>query len=163
MVSEEGARSRTRPSGRRVLILSGIGALVAAGVGLVASLVRFAIPDVLYEPPRRVPVGRPSDFPPRSVTFLAEPRLFVGNTPEGFYVLSAVCTHLGCNVTHVEGRGYECPCHGSTFDEAGRVTNGPAAWALPRLALGLSRRGELVVDTRRTVGVDYRFKVKVQA
>ena len=32
------------------------------------------------------------------------------------------------------------------------MRKGPAAWPLPRFALSLSRRGELVVDTRRTVG-----------
>jgi cytochrome b6-f complex iron-sulfur subunit len=92
------------------------------------------------------------------VTFVAERRLFVFNTPEGFYAVSAVCTHLGCNVNHEEGRGFACPCHGSAFDEHGAVRKGPAAWPLPRFALALSRRGEIVVDTRRTVPPAFRLK-----
>ena len=83
---------------------------------------------------------------------------YVFNTPGGFYAISAVCTHLGCNVNHEAGKGFACPCHGSTFEADGRVRSGPAAWPLPRYAMSLSRRGELVVDTGRTVGPDVRLK-----
>jgi hypothetical protein len=44
------------------------------------------------------------------------------------------------------------------FEEDGRVRTGPAAWPQPRYAVSLSRRGELVVDTRRAVGPDFRLK-----
>ena len=146
------------PSRRRFVALAGAGGLVAGSVGLLAALVRSVVPDVLYEPARRFAVGRPADFPPGSVTFVSERRLFVFNTPAGFYAVSGVCTHLGCNVNHEEGRGFACPCHGSAFEEDGRVRKGPAAWPLPRFAIALSRRGELVVDTRRTVGPEFRLK-----
>ncbi len=132
--------------------------LVAGAAGLLAALARSVVPEVLYEPARRFPVGRPSDFAPGSVTFVSERRLFVFNTPDGFYAVSAVCTHLGCNVSHEEGRGFACPCHGSQFHEDGRVRKGPAAWPLPRFALSLSRRGEIVVDTRRTASPEFRLK-----
>ncbi len=132
--------------------------LAAGTIGLLAALLRSIVPEVLYEPPRRFPVGRPADFPPVSATFVSEHRLFVFNTPQGFYAVSAVCTHLGCNVNHEEGRGFACPCHGSVFGEDGRVLKGPAAWPLPRFAISLSRRWELVVDTRRTVSPEFRLK-----
>jgi Rieske Fe-S protein len=61
-------------------------------------------------------------------------------------------------VNHREGEGFICPCHGSTYDEKGQVTRGPAAWPLPRYAMSLSRRGELVVDTRRIVDPDVRLQ-----
>jgi cytochrome b6-f complex iron-sulfur subunit len=144
---------------RRFVAALGAGGLVAGVAGLFAALARSVVPEVLYEPARRFPVGRPADFPPGSATFVAERRLFVFNTPEGFSAVSAVCTHLGCNVNHEEeGKGFACPCHGSLFFEDGRVRRGPAAWPLPRFALSLSRRGELVVDTRRTVGPEFRLK-----
>ncbi len=49
------------------------------------------------------------------------------------FVAVGICTHLGCSPTEVPagsnnpsvgadwGGGYFCPCHGSTFDGAGRV------------------------------------------
>jgi len=39
--------------------------------------------------------------------------------------VSAKCTHQGCTVAP-RGDVLACPCHGSTFDLAGKVTNGPA-------------------------------------
>jgi len=38
---------------------------------------------------------------------------------------SARCTHLGCKVK-TNGEGFICPCHGSKYDKAGKVINGPA-------------------------------------
>ena len=45
--------------------------------------------------------------------------------------LSPVCTHLGCRVKFNRAeQSWDCPCHGSRFDLAGRVVNGPALTAL---------------------------------
>jgi ubiquinol-cytochrome c reductase iron-sulfur subunit len=40
-----------------------------------------------------------------------------------------VCTHLGCVPLGDAGdyNGWFCPCHGSHYDEAGRIRRGPAA------------------------------------
>jgi Rieske Fe-S protein len=42
-----------------------------------------------------------------------------------FLALSTLCTHKKCEVDYT-GDGFECPCHGSTYDKSGKVTNGPA-------------------------------------
>jgi cytochrome b6-f complex iron-sulfur subunit len=146
-----------RPSRRRFVLSLGTTGLAAGSLGLLVALARSVVPDVLYEAPRRFPVGRPEEFPPGSVTLLPDHRVFVFRGAGGFHALSAVCTHLGCNVAHDEGHGFVCPCHGSTYDEAGNVTRGPAAWPLPRYEMSLSRRGELIVDTRREVEPDFRL------
>jgi len=47
---------------------------------------------------------------------------------EAWMVMVQVCTHLGCIPLGQEGEfgGWFCPCHGSTYDTAGRVRGGPA-------------------------------------
>jgi len=147
-----------RPSRRRFVLTVGTAGLGAGSLGLLVALARSVVPDVLYEAPRRFPVGRPEEFPLDSVTLLADRRVFVFREAGGFHAISAVCTHLGCTVNHEEGHGFTCPCHGSTYDERGEVTRGPAAWPLPRFAMSLSRRGELVVDTRREVDPGFRLQ-----
>lgn len=50
------------------------------------------------------------------------------------YVLSARCTHLGCNVKwHEEEDRFKCPCHSGVFDREGRVVSGPPPRDLERL------------------------------
>ena len=40
-------------------------------------------------------------------------------------VVVGVCTHMGC-VPNKEGPGWTCHCHGSQYDDSGRVLRGPA-------------------------------------
>lgn len=142
---------------RREFFLVGGAAVGLATAGFVVSTFRFLVPTVLYEPPARFTVGDPVDFPPGSVTFLEDRRLFLFNGPDGFFSISSVCTHLGCNVKRASP-GFECPCHGSRFDENGRVVQGPAPAGLAWYALSLSPRGELIVDLDLTVRPDFRLK-----
>jgi len=44
--------------------------------------------------------------------------------PEWLVVIG-VCTHMGC-VPNKEGPGWTCHCHGSLYDDSGRVLRGPA-------------------------------------
>jgi len=47
------------------------------------------------------------------------------------FALCAVCTHLGCVVPWVKGSNkFQCPCHGSQYDENGKVVRGPAPLSL---------------------------------
>lgn len=40
-------------------------------------------------------------------------------------VVVGICTHLGC-VPNRSENGWLCACHGSQYDDSGRVTQGPA-------------------------------------
>lgn len=40
-------------------------------------------------------------------------------------VVVGICTHLGC-VPNKTADGWLCPCHGSVFDNSGRILKGPA-------------------------------------
>ena len=142
---------------RRSFFWVGWASIAAASVGFLVSTFRFLVPNVLYEPPARFSIGLPTEFPPQTATFLADRRLFVFNSPEGFYAISSVCTHLGCNVKRTAA-GFECPCHGSRFDENGRVVRGPVPAPLAWYGLSLSPRGELIVDLDHRVAPDFRLK-----
>lgn len=43
------------------------------------------------------------------------------------YGINAVCTHLGCVVPWNQAENkFICPCHGSQYNDQGRVVRGPA-------------------------------------
>jgi Rieske Fe-S protein len=46
--------------------------------------------------------------------------------PASFEAYSMACTHEGCLTEIVNGARFECPCHGSRFDNNGAVIEGPA-------------------------------------
>ena len=67
---------------------------------------------------------------------LRDPQTLLERTKEGhgnWLVTMGVCTHLGCvplgageGENRGEFGGYFCPCHGSSYDTAGRIRKGPA-------------------------------------
>jgi ubiquinol-cytochrome c reductase iron-sulfur subunit len=59
-----------------------------------------------------------------------ENRVVDGRT---YLVQIGVCTHLGCVPIGEAGdfEGWFCPCHGSHYDNAGRIRSGPAPENLP--------------------------------
>jgi Rieske Fe-S protein len=59
--------------------------------------------------------------------------------------LSAICTHRKCLLTAEPDRSFYCKCHGSTFDPAGHVTEGPARRDLPLLPTTTDEQGRLLV------------------
>lgn len=70
------------------------------------------------------------------VSSLRDPQSLDQRTKEGhknWLITLGVCTHLGCvplGAGEGESRGpfggYFCPCHGSAYDTAGRIRQGPA-------------------------------------
>ena len=61
------------------------------------------------------------------------------------FALSAICTHKKCKVAAEPDHSFYCPCHGSTFDPGGHVTQGPARRDLPLLPSYTDENGELFV------------------
>lgn len=55
-------------------------------------------------------------------------RAFEGKPQEKWVVVYGNCTHLGCVPIGYQGdyQGWYCPCHGSHYDNAGRIRKGPA-------------------------------------
>ena len=133
---------------------------IAAFAGILASTARFLLPNVLYEPPTVFVIGNIDDFPPDSVTFLEEKRLFLFRRPEGIYAVSSICTHLGCNVKWNGGReGFDCPCHGSTYDQNGKNISGPAPKPLKWYEMALTSDGKVQINTQRLVDKNFRLRV----
>jgi ubiquinol-cytochrome c reductase iron-sulfur subunit len=67
---------------------------------------------------------------------LPDPVADEARTKEGkaqWLVVYGNCTHLGCVPLGNQGafNGWFCPCHGSVFDTAGRIRQGPAPINLP--------------------------------
>jgi ubiquinol-cytochrome c reductase iron-sulfur subunit len=70
------------------------------------------------------------------VSSLRDPQTLKQRTKDGHHnwlITLGVCTHLGCVPLGAgEGEnkgpfgGYFCPCHGSAYDTAGRIRQGPA-------------------------------------
>src|SRR5712692_4654746 len=123
------------------------GALGIAGLGSVAVTYQFFSPNVLFEPSPTFRAGNPDLYPVNSVTYLQNQQVYIVRKEEGFYAVSAVCTHLGC-ITQwkPEANQIACPCHGSKFRIDGTKIEGPAPRPLPHFAIALTLDGELLVD-----------------
>jgi Rieske Fe-S protein len=70
---------------------------------------------------------------------------FIVRRGEKLFALSAICTHKRCKLDIERDHSFYCPCHGSTFDPAGHVTEGPAKRDLPVFPTAVNRSGQLLV------------------
>jgi Rieske Fe-S protein len=70
---------------------------------------------------------------------------FLIRKSEKLFALSAICTHRKCKLTAEPDKSFYCKCHGSTFDPAGHVTEGPARRDLPLLPAYTNEQGQLIV------------------
>lgn len=136
-----------------------LGALGIAGLGAGALTYQYFSPNVLFEPATTFRAGDPDLYPMNSVTFLQDQQVYVVRTTDGFYAVSAVCTHLGC-VTQwkAEANMIACPCHGSKFTPEGKKVEGPAPRPLPHYSITLTADGELLVDKLQTIKADQVLK-----
>ncbi|MFB2770537.1 Rieske 2Fe-2S domain-containing protein [Pelatocladus sp. BLCC-F211] len=65
------------------------------------------------------------------------------------YAIKPICTHLGCTVKwHPEKNHFICPCHGSQYDNLGRVVHGPARYSLPLITVVVKQNQVRLVNQK---------------
>jgi len=100
---------------------------------------------------RLTPIARVDQVPPGSAyrTKHGDDPLILVNVGGKVTTFLAVCTHEGCPLGWNQNQHLiRCPCHGSAFDTAGRVVNGPAQVALTPLETIASRGQVLLVERK---------------
>ena len=148
-------QNKIRHSRREFIKRFSVWAAVFAGVLASISLLRQFVPR-LTRHQKRFKIGRKNNFPVNTFTYLTERKLFIYRDHEGVRAVSAVCTHLGCIIEKSE-EGFQCPCHGSCYNEDGEVLSGAATKDLPWYSLDKDVDGQIVVDQSRLVDPDQKF------
>lgn len=130
----------------------GLGSLSIAAAGTAVFAYQLLTPNVLFEPSPIVNAGRPENYAQDSVTLDVNSGIYLIHAKEGFFSLSAVCTHLGCLTAWKPELGIiACPCHGSKFNREGTKIEGPAPKPLPWLRTWIGDDGDWMVDRSVTV------------
>ncbi len=127
--------------------VTGFGADVNAG--LVAD-VKSRIKDengFLYLPEGRAWVTEyPAAALPKAQATYSAPEL-VG-MEAGLVALFQKCPHLGCRVPNcLTSQWFECPCHGSRYNQVGEKRGGPAPRGMDRFAMSVNAKGEFIIRT----------------
>ena len=134
------------------------GAFSAASAAALAATGRFMFPNVLNEPPQQFKAGLPNEYGTGVDERWKEKfGVWLVRTPDdieqhasGFYVLSTVCTHLGCTPNFLSAENkFKCPCHGSGYRITGVNFEGPAPRPLERFRVSLADDGQILVDKSR--------------
>ena len=148
--------SERQPDSRREFLKKfSVWAAIAAGLLASLSLLRQFVPR-LTQYQRRFKVGRVNGFPVNTFTYLPDRKMFVFRDHQGIRAVSAICTHLGCVIEKSED-GFQCPCHGSFYNDRGEVLSGAATKDLPWFGLRRDVDGQIIVDTGRLVPPDEKL------
>ena len=119
--------------------------LLALGGALTfGGLARFFSYQPDPPPPVEYDLGPARDYLSGTSTIVPHIPAVVKFDGKNYSAFSLKCTHLGCTVEKV-GDSYECPCHGSRFDDLGELVRGPAARRLPELRVEKTEEGNLRV------------------
>ena len=147
-------------SRRQFFVKIGAGSIALAALGTAAFSYEYLSPNVLYEPSPIVDAGKPDHYAADSVTLDPQTAIYVVRASDGFFALSAICTHLGCLTAYKSDLGIiACPCHGSKFNKDGVKIEGPAPRPLPWLRMWLSDEGNLMVDRSQTIAIKQLVRV----
>lgn len=116
------------------LAASVIGTSIASSVITACSPVKQALSTNAKVPPAKVDFTIDLDHADNlqlksNGGFKVKDGVIVVNMGNGFFsALSVHCTHTGCPVVFdASSQTFPCRCHGSLFDKAGKVLQGPAA------------------------------------
>jgi cytochrome b6-f complex iron-sulfur subunit len=123
-------------------------AFTAASLGALSTMLRFAFPNVTFEPPLKFMAGFPNTYNPGvDERFKDAHRVWIVRNDVGFYALSTICTHLGCTPNWLQAeQKFKCPCHGSGYYITGVNFEGPAPRPLPRFNITLADDGQIQID-----------------
>jgi len=118
-----------------------IGTIIAVSVGLPAIAYVLGPGLKVSKAETWIPLGKVDQFPVDEPTLVSFTRTAVNGwerttnsygvyvtKPENTdpFVLSNVCTHLGCRVSwKTDKKEYICPCHDGIFDIDGQIVSGP--------------------------------------
>lgn len=159
--------SRRQFLNRGIWSMAGLGAL-----GFGAGLVSFLWPRVSGGFGSKINLGKITDLKAKvqaanGFYYVPEGKLYVVDYPvtalpkarqvyqpselaamqEGMTVVYQKCPHLGCRVPPcMTSQFFECPCHGSQYNQAGEHKSGPAPRGLDHFATSVSA-GALIADT----------------
>ena len=135
------AGSRPWRLSRRAVLQAGIGAAAGLAAGVVGISLRERAPAGEAIGGGDVPlvagegywteVATLGELPPGSAIRFSTAAFdgFVVNDAGEVRALSSICTHMGCTLHfRPDWQDLRCPCHGASFDLAGRLANGRRAW-----------------------------------
>ena len=151
-------RNKEGVSRRDFLGLAAFGAAILASLGALAGSLRFVKADLYSEESKKFKIGKIENFPIGTTRKIDDKNVFIFSDDNGLYAISAVCTHLGCIVATSEF-GFQCPCHGSRYDQTGNVIGGPAPRPLEWFEINQEVDGTLFIDAGKAVpqGTKYLF------
>jgi cytochrome b6-f complex iron-sulfur subunit len=164
----------------RITFWAGLGAGLA---GLAASLIDFMYPRGITGFGGVVSAGTTDQFAAGSKTAVALGKMWIVNLTEaqggpGFLALYWKCPHLGCTVPWRDNFAFtdpntgqnklgwfRCPCHGSTYTDAGVRVYGPAPRSMDRFELTIDPSSKRIsVNTGKiTKGTPDNAKFAVKA
>lgn len=129
---------------RRIVWASIAGFLTASFL----MFLRFFLPRSIFEPSSVFRIGFPDDYSTGIDTKWQQTyRIWVNKSPDRLFVISAVCTHLGCTPDWKESENkFKCPCHGSGYDSEAINFEGPAPRPMDRAQVTLDAEGQIVVN-----------------
>lgn len=104
----------------------------------------------LYKPEARAWItAYPSAALPKAENTYSAPEL--AGMEAGLIALYQKCPHLGCRVPECgSSQWFECPCHGSQFNQVGEKKGGPAPRGMDRFGMEISG-GDFIVDTGNVI------------